>query len=71
MGQGLGGKVINEVIEYAREKNLNRVLLDADFRNTGARRLYEKIGFKEFNRKRVKFPGFERGMYNMELILKR
>ena len=29
------------------------------------------MGFKEFNKKRVKFPGFERGMHNMELVLKR
>jgi len=69
-GQGLGKKVILDVIEYAREKNLNRVILDADFRNTGAKKLYEKIGFKVFNKKRVKFPGFERGMHNMEFKLK-
>lgn len=69
-GQGLGQKVINEVIEYAKNKNLNRVILDADFRNKNARRLYEKIGFKEFNKKRIKLLKFERGMYNMELKLK-
>ena len=70
-GQGLGRKVLFEVIEYAREKNMNRVILDADFRNVGARKLYEKLGFKEFNKKRVKFLSFERGMHNMELVLKR
>ena len=70
-GQGLGRKVLFEVIEYAREKNMNRVILDADFRNVGARKLYEKLGFKEFNKKRVKFLNFERGMHNMELVLKR
>ena len=68
-GQGLGRKVLDEVIEYARQENFHRVILDADFRNIGAKKLYEKIGFKEFNKKRVKFPGFERGMHNMELIL--
>ena len=68
-GQGLGGKVINDVIEYAKSKNFNRVLIDADFRNVGARKLYERIGFKEFNKKRIKIGSFERGMYNMELIL--
>lgn len=69
-GQGLGKKVIRQTIEYAREKNLNRVILDADFRNAGAKRLYEKMGFEEFNKKRVKFPGFERGMCNMQYCLK-
>ncbi len=68
-GQGLGKQVLVETIEYARSKNLNRVILDADFRNAGAKRLYEKLGFKEFNQKRVKIASFERGMYNMELVL--
>ena len=68
-GQGLGKQVLADVINYAKSKNLNRVILDADFRNTGAKRLYESIGFKVFNTKRVKIGSFERGMYNMELIL--
>jgi ribosomal protein S18 acetylase RimI-like enzyme len=68
-GRGLGRKVILQTIEYAREKNMNRVVLDADFRNDGAKRLYEKIGFRQFNKKRVKFLNFERGMYNMQYCL--
>ncbi len=69
-GQGLGKKILSEVIEYAKEKNFNRVILDADFRNTAAKRLYEKMGFRQFNKKRVKIGKFERGMYNMELKLR-
>ena len=68
-GQGLGKQVLFDVIDYAKSKNLNRVILDADFRNSGAKRLYESIGFKVFNKKRVKLGSFERGMQNMELIL--
>lgn len=68
-GQGIGRKVLGDVIEYARQENLNRVILDADFRNEGAKKLYEKVGFKEFNKKRLKFLNFERGMHNMEFIL--
>ena len=68
-GQGLGKQVLYDVIDYAKSKNLNRVILDADFRNTGAKRLYESIGFKVFNKKRIKIGSFERGMQNMELIL--
>ena len=41
---------------------------NVDFRNDGAKALYERLGFKVFNKKRVKIGGFERGMYNMELI---
>lgn len=68
-GQGLGRKVLLDVIGYAKSKNYKRVILDADFRNTRAKALYESIGFKVFNKKRLKFGSFERGMSNMELIL--
>lgn len=68
-GQGLGKEVLLDIIEYAKSKNLNRVILDADFRNVGAKKLYERLGFKVFNEKRVKVGSFERGMQNMELIL--
>ena len=68
-GKGLGRKVVCDVIGYAKSKNYSRVILDADFRNKGAKRLYESIGFKEFNKKRLKIGSFERGMYNMEFIL--
>lgn len=64
-GKGLGRKVICDVIKYAKSKGYCRVILDVDFRNKGAKKLYESIGFKEFNKKRVKIGGFERGMYNM------
>ena len=69
-GQGIGRKVICDVIEYAKSKNYKRVILDADFRNTGAKKLYEKIGFVQFNKKSIKFLNFERGMYNMQYCLK-
>lgn len=52
-----------------KKNNLKRVTLDADFRNTGAKSLYERMGFREFNKKRVKIGSFERGMHNMELKL--
>ena len=68
-GQGLGRKVVEDVIDYAKSKNYRRVTIDADFRNKGAKSLYERIGFKVFNKKRVKIASFERGMSNMELIL--
>ena len=68
-GKGLGKKVILDVINYAKNKNYNRVILDVDFRNTGAKKLYESLGFKVFDKKRVKIASFERGMYNMELNL--
>lgn len=68
-GLGLGRKVVCDVIRYAKSKNFKRVILDTDFRNKDAKRLYESIGFKEFNKKRVKIASFERGMNNMEFNL--
>ena len=69
-GQGIGRKVVCDVINYAKSKNYKRVTIDADFRNKGAKRLYERIGFKEFNKKRVKIANFERGMSNMEFTFR-
>ncbi len=68
-GKGVGSEVLNLVIEEAKKRDFSRVTLDADFRNTKAKKLYEKIGFKEFNKKSVKIGKFERGMYNMEYVL--
>ena len=69
-GQGIGRRVVCDVIEYARSKNYKRVTIDADFRNVNAKKLYERIGFREFNKKRVKFLNFERGMCNMQYCLR-
>ena len=68
-GQGLGKIVLDELIGWAKSRDINRILLDVDFRNDGAKMLYEKMGFREYNKKRVKIGKFERGMHNMELML--
>ena len=62
---GYGSKVIKEVIGYAQKNKYKRVILDADFRNTKAKELYERLGFKVFNEKSF----LKRGMYNMEFKL--
>lgn len=69
-GQGIGRKIVGDVIEYAQSKNYKRVTIDVDFRNVSAKKLYESIGFREFNKKRVKFLNLERGMCNMQYCLK-
>ena len=63
--KGYGGRIIQDVLEYARKNNYKRVTLDADFRNARAKALYEKMGFKVFNKKSF----LKRGMYNMEFKL--
>lgn len=68
-GQGLGKTVLLDAIDYARKKGYYRATLDADFRNTAAKALYQRLGFKVFRKKQVKIGSFLRGMSNMELIL--
>ena len=63
--KGYGSKVIKDVIGWAQNNGYKRVILDADFRNTKAKVLYEKLGFKVFNKKSF----LKRGMYNMEFKL--
>ena len=60
--KGYGTKVIEDVIDYAQKNGYKRVILDADFRNPKAKALYERIGFKIYNKKSF----LKRGMYNME-----
>ncbi len=68
-GKGYGKQALYQLIDLARELGCKRVVLDADFRNDGAYRLYSSLGFKVFKRKAFGFPGKKRGMRNMELIL--
>lgn len=63
--KGYGSKVIGDVLNYAKDNGYNRVTLDVDFKNTKAKSLYERIGFKVFNKKSF----LKRGMYNMEFKL--
>ncbi|RAP50768.1 MAG: GNAT family N-acetyltransferase [Methanosphaera sp. SHI613] len=63
--KGYGTRVLEDVIKYAKKKGYKRVILDADFRNPKAKKLYERLGFKVFNKKSF----LKRGMYNMEFKL--
>ena len=68
-GKGYGKEALDQLIQLAKDLDCKRVVLDADFRNDGAYRLYSSKGFKVFKRKSFGFPGKKRGMRNMELIL--
>ncbi len=63
--KGYGTQVIKDIIDYAQKNGYKRVILDADFTNTKAKALYERLGFKVYNEKSF----LKRGMYNMELKL--
>lgn len=45
-GQGLGARLINECIKFAREKGYHRLVLWTFDCLEGARRLYKRAGFK-------------------------
>jgi ribosomal protein S18 acetylase RimI-like enzyme len=66
-GEGVGGILLEQAINMARQRGCKRVVLDVALDNPGAKRLYERTGFKVFNKK--SFPWFRRriGMFNMEL----
>jgi ribosomal protein S18 acetylase RimI-like enzyme len=68
-GEGVGGIILNKAINMARQRGCKRVVLDVALDNPGARRLYERTGFKVFNK--ISFPWFGRkiGMFNMELYI--
>jgi len=68
-GKGLGTLVIKKVIERAKKKGYKRVVLDTDYRNENAYKLYESLGFRKFGKKKSKFFKKDRQMYNMEYIL--
>lgn len=63
--KGYGSKVIEDVLNYAKNNDYKRLILDVDFKNTKAKSLYERLGFKVFNKKSF----LRRGMYNMEFKL--
>lgn len=63
--KGYGRKIIEDVLNHAKNNGYKRVTLDVDFRNEKAKLLYERLGFEVFNKKSF----LKRGMYNMEFRL--
>jgi len=66
-GEGIGGTILNHAINMARQRGCKRVVLDVALDNPRARKLYERIGFKIFNKKIFPWFGRKIGMFNMEL----
>jgi ribosomal protein S18 acetylase RimI-like enzyme len=50
-GKGLGRMMMAQLIEYAKMNNLSRIDLSVDIENRGAQRLYEILGFVQYNTK--------------------
>jgi len=68
-GKGIGSKIIEHSFELAREKECKRVLLDVIFENSGAKKLYERIGFRKCCEKNLWWSNKSDGTYGMEYPL--
>jgi ribosomal protein S18 acetylase RimI-like enzyme len=53
-GQGIGKKLLNELISFAKESGFKSIRLDVINTNPRAKKLYEKVGFTEI--KNDKYP---------------
>ncbi len=69
-GQGIGTFILESAVEMARKMNKKKAILNVDFENIGARRLYERFGFEINGQKTIRWFGGEKGMYNMEYSIK-
>lgn len=67
--KGIGTFILENAKKLAKEEGCRRVVLDVDLENQGALRLYERLGFKVFNKKSFRWFGGEKGAYNMEYLI--
>ncbi|MGH1563140.1 N-acetyltransferase family protein [Mumia sp. DW29H23] len=49
-GGGLGQRLVNELVDYARKAGIEVLTLDVRGNNHAAMALYERLGFKEYGR---------------------
>ncbi len=54
-GQGIGSRLLEAVFEFARQNDYRTVRLDVVDTNPGARRLYERLGFRPTATERYPF----------------
>jgi len=67
-GRGIGTFILENSLRLAK-RGLNRVVLDVNLDNSGAKRLYERFGFSIFSKKSFPWFGGRVGAYNMEFII--
>ncbi len=68
-GKGIGGKMLKNTFQLAKDRKCKRVLLDVIFENNKAKNLYERIGFNVCGEKHYKWMGKSEGTYGMEYLL--
>lgn len=57
--QGIGRRLLNEVMSDCRQAGVRRMLLEVRASNRRARQLYESLGFSQDGRRRGYYPGHE------------
>jgi len=62
-GQGIGTELLNFTFQKAVDEGYDGVSLDLSFHNPKAKKLYEKLGCQETNRKT--FPFTNQGMWRI------
>jgi ribosomal protein S18 acetylase RimI-like enzyme len=55
-GKGIGSKLLQATIDNALSKGFSQIKLEVIETNQNARKLYEKIGFKEFKVNKIPYP---------------
>jgi ribosomal protein S18 acetylase RimI-like enzyme len=68
-GLGIGTFILEHSLELARDEGMQRAVLNVDVNNKGAKRLYERFGFKVFGKNSFPWIGGEKGMYHMEYLI--
>ncbi|MBM4241442.1 MAG: GNAT family N-acetyltransferase [Euryarchaeota archaeon] len=69
-GRGIGTLILNNGLELAKEKGFKRVVLDVDLDNEGAKKLYERFGFRVFGEKSYPWIRGRVGAFNMEYLVR-
>ena len=67
---GIGKKLMDTLLVRARQTNSDAVFLEVRASNTSARRLYEKLGFRETGRRKAYYsnPGEDAILYSKILV---
>ena len=55
-GQGLGSKMIQYLVNHARQKDMGSIFLEVRITNAAAIHLYDKLGFNEIGLRRGYYP---------------
>ncbi|MQY62377.1 GNAT family N-acetyltransferase [archaeon] len=55
-GKGIGSKLLQSTIDHAQSKGFSQIKLEVIETNQNARRLYERVGFKEAKVQKIPYP---------------